>query len=145
MSSLFIKQNSKHAQKKTIGFNYLFKKTEERSFHFGLSKTTVQIENYSMECSNKRSEKPIKRGHWMRVISLTIGTLNVSNPKRLWFQEFLNVELCPSGRLIWNQMNAKQKKKVQFDNNVIDKLNRIIKVFMSVEFFSSNELYHVMI
>lgn len=60
MSSLFIKQNSKHAQKKTIGFNYLFKKTEERSFHFGLSKTTVQIENYSMECSNKRLEKPIK-------------------------------------------------------------------------------------
>lgn len=44
-----------------------------------------------------------------------------------------------------DECKTKQKKKVQFDNNVIDKLNRIIKVFMSVEFFSSNELYHVMI
>lgn len=43
------------------------------------------------------------------------------------------------------QDECKTEKKVQFDNNVIDKLNRIIKVFMSVEFFSSNELYHVMI
>lgn len=60
MSSLFIKHNSKHAQKKNYWFNYLFKKTKERSFHYGLSKTTVQIENYSMECSNKRLEKPIK-------------------------------------------------------------------------------------
>lgn len=60
MSSLFIKQNSKHAQKKTIGLIICLKKTKERSFNYGLSKATVQIENYSMECSNKRLEKPIK-------------------------------------------------------------------------------------
>lgn len=60
MSSLFIKHNSKHAQKKTIGSIICLKITKERSFHYGLSKTTVQIENYSMECCNKRLEKPIK-------------------------------------------------------------------------------------
>lgn len=57
MSSLFIKHNSKHAQKKTIGSIICLKKPKN---HYGLSKTTVQIENYSMECSNKKLEKPIK-------------------------------------------------------------------------------------
>lgn len=86
---------------------------------YELSKSTVQMGNYSMECIEKKDETNIKkkkkkRKHWMReevkrrkpvwkISKKWPETVTILPTDGELTKYYYNVELCPSERLIWKQ------------------------------------------
>lgn len=60
-------------RRKQKTLNLLFINKTQKLFHYGLSKSTIQMEHLNMDWIKKKWLQIYeKRGHWMNVVVLTI-------------------------------------------------------------------------